>query len=169
MGSQPTKTSSSSASYSRSLKEGLDSLRDEIQLAFSWHRPSILLAVSGTKSSLNKAQLALEKELAQSGQKVTGINPTDRSPDVIKAMCSMPNRGQVVFFVSGIGSANESLSRKAYSALNMHRELLVEHQIRVVFWLTKSEAASLPHYAPDFWAFRHRVVEFNARLGASNK
>jgi hypothetical protein len=88
---------------------------------------------------------------------------------VIKAMCSMPNRGQVVFFVSGIGSANESLSRKAYSALNMHRELLVEHQIRVVFWLTKSEAASLPHYAPDFWAFRHRVVEFNARLGASNK
>jgi tetratricopeptide (TPR) repeat protein len=39
----------------------------------------------------------------------------------------------------------------------------VENQIKVVFWLTPSEAANLPRFAPDFWSFRHRVIEFIAR------
>jgi tetratricopeptide (TPR) repeat protein len=29
-----------------------------------------------------------------------------------------------------------------------------------VFWLTRSEFLKLPRHAPDFWAFRHKVVDF---------
>jgi tetratricopeptide (TPR) repeat protein len=36
----------------------------------------------------------------------------------------------------------------------------VEDKVRAVFWLTEREAAELPRRAPDFWAFRHWVVEF---------
>lgn len=36
----------------------------------------------------------------------------------------------------------------------------MDHQLRTVFWLTEKEAFYLPRYAPDFWAFRHRTVEF---------
>ena len=49
---------------------------------------------------------------------------------------------------------------QAYRALNMQRELFVENRVKAVLWLTTAEAANLARHAPDFWAFRHRVVEF---------
>jgi tetratricopeptide (TPR) repeat protein len=65
-----------------------------------------------------------------------------------------------VFFVSGLkwGGGEDGLN--AYRALNLRRELFIERGLRVVFWLTEGEAVALAQHAPDFWAFRHRVVEF---------
>jgi tetratricopeptide (TPR) repeat protein len=42
----------------------------------------------------------------------------------------------------------------------MHREYFVEANIRAIFWLSKYEAKQCSRFAPDFWAFRHKVVEF---------
>jgi tetratricopeptide (TPR) repeat protein len=42
----------------------------------------------------------------------------------------------------------------------------VERAIKAVFWLTVNEAANIPRFAPDFWAFRHRVVEFISQRAA---
>jgi Flp pilus assembly protein TadD len=42
----------------------------------------------------------------------------------------------------------------------MQRELFVEERVKAVLWLTTAEANNLARHAPDFWAFRHRVVEF---------
>ncbi|MCJ7435298.1 MAG: tetratricopeptide repeat protein, partial [Anaerolineales bacterium] len=56
----------------------------------------------------------------------------------------------------------------AYQALNLYRETLVEKRIRVVFWLTEKEASNLPRFAPDFWAFRHRVIEFASSRASKN-
>jgi tetratricopeptide (TPR) repeat protein len=36
----------------------------------------------------------------------------------------------------------------------------MEHRFRTIFWLTENESRNLPQFAPDFWAFRHRVIEF---------
>ncbi|MEJ5223779.1 MAG: tetratricopeptide repeat protein [Anaerolineales bacterium] len=47
-----------------------------------------------------------------------------------------------------------------YKPLNIRREILVESRIRAIFWLTEREAIDLARQAPDFWAFRHRVVDF---------
>ena len=38
-----------------------------------------------------------------------------------------------------------------------------------MFWLTLSEASNLPKFAPDFWAFRHRVIEFASPHGSTEK
>lgn len=43
----------------------------------------------------------------------------------------------------------------------MRRELLVDYRIRVIVWVTAAETVDLSRHAPDFWAFRHRVVEFD--------
>lgn len=155
--------------YSKSLKEGLGNLKDEIQLAFQWQRPSILLAIHNSKIGQIKAQQALEQELIKTDKRVARINADGNTLDVIRVMCKTSNKDEVVFFVSGIGNAEDAITHKVYNALNMHRELLVEQHIRVVFWLTKLEAANLPHYAPDFWAFRHRVVEFASGHGSHHK
>ena len=93
------------------------------------------------------------------------MRATAKAPDVIRVMCNTSNRDEIVFFVSEISNADGITSGKIYGALNLHRELLVEQRIRVIFWLTEAEAAQLPHRAPDFWAFRHRVIEFDPRLG----
>lgn len=155
-----SKSAGSRAFHSRSFKEGLDILKDEIQLAFQWRRPSILLAVHNSKPSQIKAQEALELEITKINKLVVRIKADSKSTDLISTMCRTSNNHGIVFFVSELGRAEDVDAQKVFRALNMHRELLVEQQIRVVFWLTKLEAASLPHYAPDFWAFRHRVVEF---------
>jgi hypothetical protein len=147
-------------SHSKSFKEGMQILMDEIELAFQWQRPSILLAVHNSKIGQVKTQQAFEKELIKTNKKVKSIEAAGKTPDVIGTMCKIANHDEIVFFVSGIGNGEDLISGNIYGALNMHRELLVEQHIRVVFWLTELEAANLPHHAPDFWAFRHRVVEF---------
>lgn len=148
------------AFHSRSFKEGLNILLDEIQLAFQWERPSILLAVHNSKTSQSKAQQALELELKKLDKIISRIKADSKYTDVISVMCRIHNHHNIVFFITGLGHTDDIITQKIFRALNMHRELLVEQQIRVVFWLTKLEAESLPHFAPDFWAFRHRVVEF---------
>mgnify|MGYP001468016376 FL=1 len=168
---QPTKnqTAANKSFYSKASKEGMEIIKDEIQLAFKWQRPSILLAIQKSKLDLLKNQLALEQELIKTNKIVKWLNVDNNDPDIINIMCGAPDHNEVVFFVSGIGHTNNIDNIKIYNALNLHRELLVEQNIRVVFWLTELEAAKLPYYAPDFWAFRHRVIEFAPRRGAKKK
>lgn len=168
---QPTinQTVTNKAFYSKASKEGLEILVDEIQLAFHWQRPSILLAIQKSQLDQLKNQLALEQELIKTNKIVKWLNVDNNDPDIINIMCGAPDHNEVVFFVSGIGHTNNIDNIKIYNALNLHRELLVEQNIRVVFWLTELEAAKLPYYAPDFWAFRHRVIEFAPRRGAKKK
>jgi tetratricopeptide (TPR) repeat protein len=65
-----------------------------------------------------------------------------------------------VFFITGLKWGGGKGGFNAYRALNMRREFFVDNEMRIVLWLTKKEASNLPRHAPDFWAFRHRVVEF---------
>lgn len=44
--------------------------------------------------------------------------------------------------------------------LNFKREELVEHHVKAVFWVREAELARISLEAPDFFAFRNRVVEF---------
>ena len=156
-------------SHSKAFKEGLGILTEEIELASQWNRPSILLAVHNSKTGRIDAQRSLEREIVKRDRRVAHINIESANPDVIRVMSETPNSGEMVFFVSGIENADQASDGKVYRALNIRRELLVERRICVVFWLNESEAASLPRLAPDFWAFRHRVVEFAPKHGTKKQ
>jgi hypothetical protein len=146
--------------HSKSFKEGIEILMDEITLACQWQRPSILLAIHASKTEQIKAQQALEKKIVKLNKRVKLIKAASKTPDVISIMCKTTNQDEIVFYISEFENAEGVIDGKIYNGLNMHRELLVEQHVRVVFWLTELEAEKLPHRAPDFWAFRHRVVEF---------
>jgi tetratricopeptide (TPR) repeat protein len=154
--------------YSKAFTEGINSLYDEIQLAFQWHRPSILLAIHNTTGGQFIAQQFLEKKLLKEKHVVQRITPQKDSPDVINMIVSTAEHAKTVFFVSGLENANQLSNGDVYRALNLHREHLVEEKICAVFWLTELEAANLPRFAPDFWAFRHRVLEFAPQRGPRN-
>ena len=162
-------TNTSSSFYSKAFKEGISSLIDEIKLAFQWSRPSILVAVHKGSVGQEKARAKLKKEIEALKKKVQNIEANKKNLDVIQSILQSSERSNTVFFVSGVGRNPESDRREIYRALNFHREFIVEDRIVLVLWLASTEAAEIPHFAPDFWAFRHRVVEFAPDRGPRTK
>lgn len=142
-------------------EDGLETLFEELSLAIRWQRPSILLAFCSGEALRVEAALALEKRLSAIGQKVILFELDERQFDAPLALSRHPDRRKSVYFVSGLSRGGGREEANAYRALNMRRELLVDRRVRAVFWLDREEAVALPQHAPDFWAFRHRVVEFD--------
>ncbi len=152
----------------KSFDENIELLFEELELAIKWGRPSILLAIHKSRFGQEKAARALEQKLNKLGQNIVPIVVNNERPDVPHLIQSAPGRERTVFFVSNIEWGGGPDGKEAYKALNVYRELFVEERVRVVFWLTSGEAANLPRHAPDFWAFRHRVIEFAAQRTHGN-
>ena len=150
------------------FEENIDILFEELELAANWGRPSILIAVHKSKFGQDKAEKALESKLNKSGQDVRRVSVNNEHSDVPHLILEASSPDKSVFYVSNIDWGNGEDGKDAYRALNMYRELLVENHIRAVFWLTVNEAANLPRHAPDFWSFRHRVVEFASQRTPKN-
>jgi tetratricopeptide (TPR) repeat protein len=63
--------------------------------------------------------------------------------------------------VTGLGQEGAT----AYRSLNYQRERLVEGRVKVFFWLTGEEVRSMANLAPDFWAMKHRIIDFPEAAG----
>lgn len=143
------------------LEDRVDILFREIELAVKWARPSILLAVYGSEYVYEEAAAALENHLVDIGQVAVHLQFRQNDPAPILArLTSAPGQPNQVYFVSGLRWSVRRGDLTAYKALELARESVIAHCVRVVFWLTENEASDLARHAPDFWAFRHRVVEF---------
>jgi tetratricopeptide (TPR) repeat protein len=146
-----------------SFEENLNILFEEIVLARKWDRPSILLAVHKSRYGQQRAEQALEERLKKIGVAVTQITVDAEHSDIPHLIVAAQPGDQTVFFVSNPGWGGGPDRMDAYRALNIYRELFVDHHLRVVLWLTTNEASTLARFAPDFWSFRHRVVEFTGQ------
>jgi tetratricopeptide (TPR) repeat protein len=133
---------------------------DELSLGIHWERPCLIVAVYRSEHIKNIIQAILTKSLGEAGQAVLHYSVDKYHYDIPLELLDHPKHNQVVFFVSGLRWGGGRGYSNAYRALNMHREYLVEGNIRAIFWLTKNEARQLSRFSPDFWAFRHKVVEF---------
>lgn len=137
--------------------ERVDRLARELELAIRWDRPSILLAVYSSMYVMGDAAAALQARLREGGQQVVWVRVNgEADADIPLRLTEHPQRNGAVFFVSGLQWGGKTALR----ALNIRREYFVDQRLRAVFWLTESEAVAIAREAPDFWAFRHRVVEF---------
>jgi tetratricopeptide (TPR) repeat protein len=138
----------------------VDTLFGELELAVKWGRPSILLAVYKSEFVQADAERLLNAKLAQMGIKVIHVQVNENQFDIPLQLIKQSDLEKTVFFISGLRWGGGRAGRNAYRALNIRREYLVDYKIRAVFWLTNDESAELPFRAPDFWAFRHQVIEF---------
>ncbi len=139
----------------------INRLFHELELAVKWNRPSILLAIYASEFVRADAETALTEKLRDLGQKAERYRVTGaENADIPLNLAQHSAIDQTVFFVSGVQWGDGTDGLNAYRALNIRREYFVDYRIRAVFWLTEREAMMLPRHAPDFWAFRHRVVEF---------
>jgi tetratricopeptide (TPR) repeat protein len=132
----------------------------ELSLGIQWESPSIIVVVYRSEHIKSKVQSILAKSLGDSGQAVLHYIVDRSHYDIPLELMNHPKHKQAVFFVTGLRWGGGRGYSNAYRALNMHREYLVEGNIRAIFWLTENEARQLARFSPDFWAFRHKVVEF---------
>lgn len=140
---------------STAIDSVLERVEDELALALAWKRPSIVLVVCGRDSTRRQAGSRLGAWLEEQGQRVEKfrVNAAQNS-DVPLRLSRKRLRDCTVYFVEGLARGGEAALR----ALNVRREYFVDREIRAVFWLDREEEKSLAQSAPDFWAFRHRVV-----------
>ena len=155
--------------YTRAFEENINILFDELKLGIQWDRPSILLAIYKSESGKAKIEQALKDRLKELGQEAVFIQIGKDRPNIFPSLLQTTKKDKTVFFISNIDHGGGDNDRDAYRALNINREFLVENKIRAVFLLSPDEASNLPNYAPDFWAFRHRVIEFIGSHSAPQK
>ena len=143
------------------FEDRVDILFHELELATKWQRPSVLLAIYSSDTIRDDADIALENRLHNLGQSAYHIKiKNQKNADVSLLISELANLSNVIFFVEGLHWGAGEEDRCTYRTLNKSREFFIENQIRVVFWLTENEAIDLAHFAPDYWSFRHRVIEF---------
>jgi len=157
---KPGKSDFEKHEFIESFEERIDQLFEELSFAIQWQRPSILLAFYEKKDLRDMAELMLEERLAGMGQQVAQFKVDEKHFDIPLLLSKRPNRDRTVYFVTGLFQGGGKDGANAYRALNMRREHFVDYAIRVIIWLEKGEEIELSRHAPDFWAFRHRVVEF---------
>ena len=133
---------------------------DELSLGIQWERPSLIVLIYRSEHIKNVVQDILKRSLGESGQTIIQYSVDKFHYDIPIELMDHPKHGQAIFFVSGLRWGGGRGYSNAYRALNMHREYFVEGNIKALFWLTVNELKQLARFSPDFWAFRHKVVEF---------
>jgi tetratricopeptide (TPR) repeat protein len=156
----PSESDQNKPGQSESFEERIDLLYGELEFASQHQRPSILLVFYQLESVRQRAEQALEKRLVENGQLLVPFCVDASRFDIPLLLSQHPGRERLVFSVTGLARGGGEEGANAYRALNIRREYFVDYAIRVVIWLNDDEAMALSRHAPDFWAFRHRVVEF---------
>lgn len=148
------------AESTTSFDERVEILAGELELAVKWQRPCILLVVYRSEYVRAEAQAALENRLFDLGQRSAHLGLKNREiTDIHAFLKEFEQPANAVFFVDGF-RRGKGAEGGLYSILNLQREFFAEEHIRTVFWLTQNEMMDLAHAAPDFWAYRDRVIDF---------
>jgi tetratricopeptide (TPR) repeat protein len=144
-----------------SFEDRLDSLFEELAFAVHNDRPSILLLPYASEYNRADVELALEKRLGEIEQQLVQFMVDEKQFDLPLLLSRRADRKKSVYSIFSLSAGGGKNGANAYLALNIRRELLVDYHVRALFWLTRAESRKLSRHAPDFWAFRHRVVEFD--------
>ena len=125
-----------------------------ITRAFKYEKASILFAMYLSEFLRVEVENSLEKSLLGQGLKMVRVDAGENKD--LPLFFTSKNPGNSVFLVHNL----ENGFPEAINYLNFKREELIEQKVKAVFWVTEEELARITLEAPDFFAFRNRVVEF---------
>ena len=129
-------------------------LSNYLNRAYKHNKASILFALYLSEFLRSDMERSLSALLKEQGLQVAGVDTGEHKD--LPAFFSSTNSADTVFFVRNI----EKGFPEALQFLNFKRENLVEDHVKVIFWVTEEELSRISREAPDFFAFRNRVVEF---------
>ncbi|MBL8076597.1 MAG: tetratricopeptide repeat protein [Anaerolineales bacterium] len=142
---------------SNTFDERVEIVVKELELAIQWNRPSALLVVYNSEFVRADAETALENYLIEQGQKIVRIQ-MDETPELnlVSFLQDFPVTASHIFFIDGLNVGQKD----AFKKLGHHKDVLINKNIRMIFWVTPKTLSELTSIAPDFWEFRQRVIEF---------
>jgi len=129
-------------------------LANYLSRAYKYNKPSILFAMYLSEFLRSDVDKSLESALAEQGLEVVSVDTANFKD--LPSFFAAKNSDNTVFFVYNLDKGFPEVLQY----LNFKREVLVEHQVKVLFWVREAELARISLDAPDFFAFRNRVVEF---------
>jgi len=129
-------------------------LANYLSRAYKYNKPSILFAMYLSEFLRSDVENSLKSALAAQGLEVVSVDTINFKD--LPSFFAAKNSDNTVFFVYNLDKGFP----EALQYLNFKREVLVEHQVKAVFWVREAELARISLEAPDFFAFRNRVVEF---------
>lgn len=148
------------STLTKPFNENLLIIYDELQHAGMWGKASIIFTIHKDIFSQSKTKQALNKKLNDLEYQYVEIEADKVEGNLIRYLLQFQNIEHTVFYLSNIDWGGGVDNKDIYRVLNLHRETLIEQKIKIIFFLNLNEVSKLPHYAPDFWAFRHIVLEF---------
>lgn len=129
-------------------------LANYITRAYKYNKPSILFAMYLSEFLRSDVEKSLKRALVEQGLEVVSVDAGNNKD--LPSYFSSVNSGNTVFSVHNMDKGFP----EALQYLNFKREELIEHHVRAVFWVREEELARISLEAPDFFAFRNRVIEF---------
>ena len=131
--------------------------------AHKHNKPSILFALYLSEFLRADVENSLKKSLEEQGTEIVAVDAGENKD--IPSFISSINSKNTVFLVHNL----EKGFPEALKFLNFKREELVDNKVKVIFWVKEEELARITLEAPDFFAFRNRVVEFMEPLLAEER
>jgi tetratricopeptide (TPR) repeat protein len=138
----------------------VDLVFDELSMGIQWERPCLVVLFYRSEKIKETVQSMLTGKLKETGHPAISYCVDKGHFDIPLDLLGHPQHTHAVYFINRLGWGGGRGYSNAYRALNMHREYLVEGNIKAIFWLTEKEGRQFSRFAPDFWAFRHKVVDF---------
>ena len=129
-------------------------LANYLTRAYKYNKTSILFAMYLSEFLRSDVEKSLKSTLDEQGLEVVSVDAGNIKD--LPAFFSTMNSGNTVFSIHNM----EKGFPDAIQYLNFKREELVEHHVKALFWVREEELARISLEAPDFFAFRNRVVEF---------
>jgi len=122
--------------------------------AHEHNKASILFALYLSEYVRADVEKEIKQLLNEHGLEALNVDAGEHKD--LPSFFSSGSSGQTVFFVHNM----EKGFPDALRYLNFKREDIIDHQVKAVFWVTEKELTRIGNEAPDFFAFRNRVIEF---------
>ena len=122
--------------------------------AHKYSKASILFALYLSEYVRADVEKEIKQLLDKQGLEALNVDAGEHKD--LPSFFSSSSSGQTVFFVHNL----EKGFPEALRYLNFKREDIIDHQVKAVFWVTEKELTRIGNEAPDFFAFRNRVIEF---------
>ncbi|MCK4937207.1 MAG: hypothetical protein KAR85_01220 [Methanosarcinales archaeon] len=122
--------------------------------AHKHNKASILFALYLSEYVRADIENEIKQLLNEQGLEALNVDAGEHKD--LPSFFSSSSSGQNVFFVHNM----EKGFPDALRYLNFKREDIIDHRVKTVFWVTEKELTRIGNEAPDFFAFRNRVIEF---------
>ena len=141
----------------------ITTLREEIELAFRWNRPSIIFAIYNNVTSRKTAQTQIVAELLKSEIDQIIYQVEYDINNEFTALIERISGTKTILSIDPLNSGtSDSQVEKLIAVLDSHKNRIIDNRIKMIVWLTADESILFAHMAPDLWSSRHRVIELGS-------